>query len=107
MQQFVDVALTTTEDHLTTHKLTTLRIVGNAVADFVAELPVHTQEQSSWMTHQSLPPEDVQDKSLELIRLCDNLWLALEQHPQLPLFLVRTKSFMFYALFYMYFKGGM
>ena len=100
MQQFVDVALTTTEDHLTTHKLTTLRIVGNAVADFVAELHVHTQKQLSWMTHQSLPPEDVQDKSLELIRLCDNLWLALEQHPQLPLFLVRQNLLSCFMCFF-------
>ena len=71
LQAFIDVALTTTaagEDHLATQKLTALRIVGNAVADFITELHKveRSQKRSFWMISSLRPPDD-HDESLELI----------------------------------------
>ena len=87
----MDVALySAAEDHLTTQKVTALRIVGNAVATFMDELrkAEHAKKPSFWNRTRALSVQAEQDKSLELIQLCDNFWLALDQHPKLPVFLV-------------------
>ena len=104
------MALTATEDPLTTQKLTALRIVGNAVADFVDKLEdLKDYSLQSVVEQEADLSEDNIDKSQELIKLCDNFWLALDQHLQLPTFLVRNsidifirKRFIMYIVLFVF-----
>ena len=93
LQAFVDVTLSSTEDHENIKKLTTLRIVGNAVADFIAELrEVENTSRRHLFWKRSLRRRNrqhEQNESLDLINLCSNFLLALDQHPKLPQFLVK------------------
>ena len=93
LQAFVDVTLSSTEDHLNIKKLTTLRIVGNAVADFIAELrEVENTSRMHLFWKRSFRRRNrhhEQNESLDLINLCSNFLLALDQHPELPQFLVK------------------
>ena len=105
------MALTATEDPLTTQKLTALRIVGNAVADFVGNLQdLEDYSLQSVVEQEADVAEDNNDKSQELIKLCENFWLALDQHSQLPTFLVRNsidisirKRFIMYIVSFFHF----
>lgn len=78
---FIDVALTASDDDLTTIKLGALKIVGNAIVGFIKEMDnieqLHDQDLAE--------PED---RSQRMIKLCDMLQTSLDQHNQLPDFLV-------------------
>ena len=89
LQVFVNVAYTTAhaDDDLNIQKLNALRIVGNAVADFLPILSENLQRKHSFIESLAKPRGD---KSSHLIEYCQGLWNCLEQNKHLPSLLVRA-----------------
>lgn len=83
------MAYTTThaDDDLNIQKLNALRIVGNAVADFLPILSENLRRKNSFF--KSLK-KTKGDKSSCLIGHCQGLWNCLEQNKHLPALLVHS-----------------
>ena len=81
------MALTTAvgDDNLNIQKLNALRIVGYAVANFVAILRGDMERKYPFL---KAFKRDKSDKSSDFIELCDGLWKCLKQNEQLSSLLV-------------------
>ena len=84
LQTFVDVA-STTVDNMNIQKLNSLRIVGDAVTDFVIMLRKNLQ--GRYFFFNSVKKVEI-DKSSDLLEYCQGLWTCLEKNKQLPSLLV-------------------
>lgn len=84
LQAFLDAAKAVS-DELDVKKLNALRIVGHAVAEFVATLRKNLQGRYSFFNSVERVNSD---KSSYLIKFCQGLWTSLEKNKQLPFLLV-------------------
>ena len=89
LQAFVNVAYATAhaDDDLNIQKLNALRIVGNAVADFLPILSENLRRKNSFFKSLKKPKGD---RSSYLIEDCQGLWNCLEQNKHLPSLLVHS-----------------